>query len=251
MSEYVAKRKPRMVMHSLEAVKGKLDMRDLPCGGSLPCAQERVDRLGESIARHLRAFDNVHDPASRLASLQRALGEEQHGLLGAMTHRACPVSAAAPVDHQLCALTDAVRGAHACIATAEREVLSDAVAESLNTLDYAVRIKTKGDELLLRGTKNDLSFAARITKGAELHLDMAGFEGGACTREMDRLTGELSRRGITFGAEETVFHGKKEGGVLSQEIAQEINPLSSQNSGCLNSARKAAMLHHMRLRGRR
>jgi hypothetical protein len=94
--------------------------------------------------------------------------------------------------------------------------------KSLKAIGYQVRVKSIGSNLLIRGKKQDLSIAAQVTQKGELHIDMAGFEGDLCTKELDRLKDELSRYGIEFELIKRKYHGKKDGGVLAQSAEKEI-----------------------------
>jgi hypothetical protein len=128
-------------------------------------------------------------------------------------------------------LTEAVRSAHNRITGVERDILKEKTQACLEALGYDVRIKSKTSGVLVRGVKQDLSIAACIDKSGTLSIDMAGFEGGACNKELDQLTGRLSESGVVMDDLRGIHHGKKEGGVLSQEAAREItfNPLNKNN----------------------
>jgi hypothetical protein len=270
MSNYQITRIPKMRLRSLEAIKGKLDMRELSCSDvnfEHITSQERIMSLGESISRHLHTLNKdvnklkgtnqqIHRTIgviSKAISTRRALSEERHILLQSLVTRTLSskdivtlnssieflktgnlirlATMQAEADNLLQKLSKTVKTAHLKLAAAEKEVLAEKTIESLTSIGYQVKSKSIGNELLIRGKKQDLSIAAQITKNGELHIDMAGFEGGACKGELDRLNEELLKQGIGFEITDRVYHGKKEGGVLAQKIKKEItiefNPLQS------------------------
>ncbi|MEW6418372.1 MAG: hypothetical protein AB1480_09660 [Nitrospirota bacterium] len=268
MSEYQIIRVPRLRLRSLLAIKEKLDMKELSCLNvdfEYLTSQERTRSLGESISRYLRVSSQdsnklretnpqirrTIDFMSKAISLEKALSEEKHLLLHSMVTRTLSSkdmitlnnskeflktgnmirlsTMKVDAENLLQKLTEAVKSAHQKLEEAEREVLAEKTIESLTAIGYRVKSKPVGADLLIRGKKQDLSIAAQITQKGELHIDMAGFEGGLCRKELNRLNGELSNRGIDFEVIKRQYHGKKGGGVLAQraekEISVEFNPL--------------------------
>ncbi|MBI5410303.1 MAG: hypothetical protein HZA14_13150 [Nitrospirae bacterium] len=259
MSEYTEFRVPAMSLNSLEAVKDRLEVKELTCSGAehLTC-KERVSGLGESISERFTAlngseaikmcsgFDGMETIVKAL-SLKDALLEERHQLIGALVERTIlhadievleaskkmlslgdvkGLSAHMPeIEGVFQRLSASVKNAHLRIAAAEKDVIVEKAAESFAAIGYDVRTKNRGKEVLISGAKDDFSIAAKVTDDGGLHIDMAGFEGGTCKVESERLFSELSRRGIGLSVLKSQHHGKKEGGVLANEVAVEFNPL--------------------------
>ena len=111
-------------------------------------------------------------------------------------------------------------------------VVSEMVLRSLAEMGYEARVKERENDLLIRGRQEDLSIAMRVTENNELHMDMAGFTAGSCTGELDHINEVLRKHGIDCETIERVHHGKKEGGLLAEEVIREIpfsfNPLEPQ-----------------------
>lgn len=274
MSEYQVRRKPRFILRSIEAVKEKLNLRELSiCAAEAQylTTKERVLSLGESINRELNRFykennirydnDRLINNMARVLSLKEALSEEHHDILGKLVSKKLSpkevdfinklkLSSKDNVDYLdslpardvECLLEKMVmitREAHDLLSKVEKEIITENAAKSLNVMGYEVAIKEKGKSSFVRGFKKDLSIVAKITDYGELHVDMAGFEGESCKIEMDKLTNELEKHGITFMETERNYHGKRGGGVLVQEIKSEIdfdyNPLKKFS---INSSKK-------------
>jgi len=130
-------------------------------------------------------------------------------------------------------LNTASQAAHRELLQAESEVLADKTTDSLEALGYDVRMKQLQDGLLVRGLKEDLSIVAQVDEQGALNVDAAGFEGTECEAELDRLSAELERRGVTVAIEEAVFHGKPQGSVLTEKASDllpkgDFNPLKEE-----------------------
>lgn len=272
MSTYQRAKVRKLKLRSLEDIKAKLDIRELSSANfATECltTNERVTSLGESISCHLSALNGTIkelqinnpltsgtvDAAAKIVSLHEALGEDKHGLLKNMFDRTLSSKdidtinlasnclktgdliglsmISTGVESLLTKMNSGVRTAHTEISKAERDVLREKTTEVLTVLGYQVKSKTKGEDILIRGKKQDLSVAAQIKNG-ELSTDMAGFEGGACKGELHRLNEELARQGIVLSDIHSEYHGKRDGGVLAQEASKEIpfefNPLQEKSS---------------------
>lgn len=268
MSEYQIIRVPRLRLKSILEVKEKLNMKELSClseSFEYLTSVERVRSLGESISSYLKTsskdlnilsatntqIGETINIITKAISLEKALSEERHLILNSMTTRILSskdmimlnnlkesiktgntlrLSSMQSVAEKLIQrLTEAVKSAHQRLEEVEREVIVENTIESFKAIGYQVKRKPVGSDLLIRGKKRDLSIAALITQKGELHIDMAGFDGGACRDEMNRVSEELLKRGIDFEVIKRQYHGKKGGGVLSQKVEREIsfefNPL--------------------------
>jgi len=267
MSKYVP---PAKTLHKLKAAqdvlkKLSLSEKQLKLGDiELACCQERVDGLGRSISAHLHSInfglrassaDFSKSPKmnnlAKAVSLYEALQEKEHAILGVLTTTALlpsekivleesrlsliqgriPESLTRQGETLLNHLTTAVKSAHDRISLAQKEVVLEKTRETLNTLGYDVRLKSRQSGLLLRGVKQDLSIAAEISKTGTLSLDLAGFEGGACSGELGMFVQKLEQAGIVMENAQKTHHGKKEGGILAQDAAKEIpfNPLQNNH----------------------
>lgn len=272
MSTYQRAKVRKLRLRSLEDIKAKLDIRELSSANfATECltATDRVSELGKSISSHLSNLNSTiqeirrNNPlssgtveaAAKIVSLHEALKEDKHQLLKTMFDRTLSSQdintinlasnylktgdltglsmISTGVESLLTQMNSGVRTAHTEISKAERDVLREKTTEVLTVLGYQVKSKTRGEDILIRGKKQDLSVAAQIKNG-ELSTDMAGFEGGACTGELHRLNEELSRQGIVLSDIHSEYHGKRDGGVLAQEAAKEVpfefNPLQEKSS---------------------
>jgi hypothetical protein len=206
---------------------------------------------------------------SRALSLQDALKEDKYALMGSIADVSLSAndqktlstartlfstgnidrlsSLQGDSERLLRRLSDAAKNAHVELTRAERNVITEMTLESLTTLGYQTKSKLRGTDILVRGGKKDLSIVAHINTNNELHIDMAGFEGGACKAELARLNEELTRRGIGMEIKSSIHHGKKDGGILAQDIAKELpiefNPLIESAA---KVAKAANAVQHMR-----
>ena len=261
MSTYVPPRRIRLRLKALNEVAKRLSLSDASLtleNRELLSCHERVDALGKTISRNLADIKNsmpsiTSEHLVKTVALYGALKEQDHVILSSIVAQGLSpreknlldeglavlsigdsrkiLSLAPESDTLLNKLSDMVRSAHNRIALAEKDVIMEKTQDVLNALGYDVRVKSRRSGTLLRGMKNDLSIAADVSETGELSIDMAGFEGGACSKELDLFMGKLKDSGIMIQHPEGIFHGKKEGGVLAQEAAKEIpfNPLKKDN----------------------
>ncbi len=268
MSTYTSASIPVLALVSLAAVAGRLALRSANRGKSAEhlTAKKRARAFGESLHRNLnglRARSGAKaspraapQPAAweKAVGLSRSLSEPRFAMMKELVDRRLSVTERRIVDSALSAhanresgglaalrgeadalfakLNEAVKSAHLELMQAEQEVIAEKTGESLRTLGYEVKSKSRAAGALIRGKKRDVSIAAEISEGGELQIDMAGFEDGACRQELSALRDELQKQGINIEAAHSVFHGKKEGGVLARqaerELASEFNPLGDR-----------------------
>lgn len=263
MSEYSSTR-ARLTLRSLDELKERLGMREISCDVRYLASDERISSLGKVISRNMEGFaatnpaacskKNVMENLTKAASLKDALEEKEFVFLREAAGRMISARDLGTIDEAkglmktgdvahlsamegdiasvLANLSSAVRQAHSVLTATEKKVVSEMALRSLAEMGYEARIKERGNELLIRGIREDLSIAMRVTEKNELNMDMAGFTGGSCTGELDRLNETLRKHGIDCETIERVHHGKKEGGVLAQEVIREVpfsfNPLETK-----------------------
>ncbi len=148
------------------------------------------------------------------------------------------------------ALSSAARGAHRRLLASEQRVLAEVAAQSLQDLGYGLAVKERPDGLLVRGLRQDLSVAIRITPDVEVHIDTAGFEGQTCAAEVKRLEAAMAERGVHLTLKRRDMHGRKEGGGLMKACGEEkgwtFNPLGQPVSGRRRARKATAARRHQR-----
>lgn len=264
MSEWQAARIPRLRLVSFEPLKEALGLKGFKRPSEHLTSSARVNALGDSISEHLGNFRKNFKQLSGIKdltvketitsiekgiSLTDALSEDRHSLLNALVRKELSKDGSggldvlkkartmlekndlksltalhSDIDIAVSKLSKLSKEAHIKLAQVEHKVIVDKTEETMNALGYQVKKKAKKEGCLIRAKKNDLSIAARVTSEGELHIDMAGFEGGDCRKELDRLNAELSKRGIELNITKREYHGKKSGGVLIQEVEKEMAP---------------------------
>ena len=128
-------------------------------------------------------------------------------------------------------LSSAARDAHRRLVASEQRVLAEVAAQSLQDLGYDFAVKERPDGLLVRGLRQDLSVAVRITRDVEVHMDTAGFEGQACAADIAKLEAAMAKHGVQLTIKQRIMHRRPEGGNLMRSCKEDtgwtFNPLSS------------------------
>lgn len=270
MSEYQVASVPKLMLLSMELLRPRLGLKALNfenMQAELLTTGERTKAFGESLSRRITENHNsLHNTSAKIAGLSKqfdtivktvsiteTLTESRFSLLNEMAHSSLSSGEKELISKAKVALNagdasrlsviatdlnpifeklnERLRESHQRLKTAERDYIAEGTVKSLETLGYTTRIKERSHDMLVRGSKEGLSVAVQMTEG-EVHIDMAGFEGGRCRAELERLNLELSKQGIVFEIKKREHHGRKEGGVLAQaaekEFQPEFNPLNEQ-----------------------
>jgi hypothetical protein len=114
-------------------------------------------------------------------------------------------------------LEDAVVDAHERLARAQRTVISNAMAVSLQEIGYQVSQHQSERGTALWGVKGGLGVAAVVGEDGSLQMDMMGFEGLSCQAERNRILAKLAEKGITIQQKAAVLHGRRTGGQLLEK----------------------------------
>lgn len=96
----------------------------------------------------------------------------------------------------------------------EKEVMLDAVSSSLNDIGYLV--ENRGD--VLRATRGQSCIWAKTNPYGELSMDISGFSGLSCMKEIASVEGELKKRGVLLKRSSSYPHGRPEGGALVKKL---------------------------------
>lgn len=96
----------------------------------------------------------------------------------------------------------------------EKEVMLETVSAALHEVGYLTEIR--GDAL--KATLGQTCVWAETNQFGELSLDLSGFSGLSCMKEMSRVEGQLKRRGLVLKRSSTNDHGRPEGGVLVKKL---------------------------------
>lgn len=259
MSTYQTARVSRFRLESLDVVREMIGAEHLSEFDEQYAGNERETSFGEKIQEYIRVFinnaeklDEVNhnlpperlDTVSKTIGLYNLLSEDENMLLRSlvekkMTSRLSDNKLSANNDFKLdymenilsdpmkCEslfddLSDAIKEAHSELCRAEQDVIKIKTMESLRELGYTIRAKQHKGEYLIRGTKDLLSVAAQITADGEMNIDMGGFDGKSCVKEMERINNILNRKGIGIDVLYMRYHGKKSGGVLLQNILNKV-----------------------------
>lgn len=212
-------------LEKLDSVKNSLSLKSLDTLRKTISLHEALNEQSSSLLKcvvdHQLQGENSVKSLHLIRSAQQFLEKGMVESLVAIQPR---------LEQALDALAKSTQTAHLELARIEQDVLISKTTESLSALGYSVKKKSTKNGLLVRALKNDVSIAAQITPDGDLHIDMAGFEGGVCKQELDKLNRELTNRGVGFEVAYTRYHGKKSGGVLAQEAEKELpadfNPLA-------------------------
>jgi len=124
--------------------------------------------------------------------------------------------------------TKAIHDANIKISFVENEILKKETIISLKGLGYKVKEYTIGNEILIRGIKNDLSIVAQIDKYNEMQVDMGGFEGNSCVTELKKFHVALKDRGIEIDVNHSEVHDKK-AGPLTLHIEKKFNEIENRH----------------------
>lgn len=291
MSEYQVAMVPKLMLLSMDLLRPRLGLKALNFDNmqaELLTTGERSKAFGESLSRRITENQNSlfnssakiaglakqFDAVVKTVSIAEALTESRFALLNEMAQNSLSSSEKELISKakgalkagnaaRLSSIADAInpifdklnerlRESHLRLKAAERDYIKEGAVKSLEALGYTTRIKERSGDMLVRGTKEGLSVAVQMTEG-EVHIDMAGFEGGRCKVEMDRINQELSKHGIVFEIKKREHHGKKEGGVLAQaaerEFLPEFNPLNEQPANQktkINQGRNLLKANHLK-----
>jgi len=268
MSEYQIARIPRLRLMSFEPLAEALGIKDFQHPSEHLTSSARVSALGESLSAQLGHFRNnfqnlsdIKDPKmtgtitsiERGISLREALSEDKHSLLNALVQRQLSkdgnrleilnkahtllekndfkslIAMRSDIDTVVNTLSRLSNEAHIKLMNVEHKIIIEKTEKAMNALGYQVQKKAKGEGCLIRAKKEDLSIATHVTSEGQIHIDMAGFEGGACKKELDKVNAEFAKHGIDLDITQREYHGKKSGGVLMEEVERamthEFNPL--------------------------
>ncbi len=96
----------------------------------------------------------------------------------------------------------------------EQQVVVETVAAALEEEGYLV--DRRGGRL--KATRGLTCVWAEVDPFAELALDMSGFSGLDCVREMGKIEKRLRAKGLRIERNTTQSHGRPAGGVLAQKL---------------------------------
>jgi hypothetical protein len=97
---------------------------------------------------------------------------------------------------------------------AEKEAVLNTVASTLSGMGYLV--EARGDSL--KATCDQMGVWAKAGEHGELAMDLSGFSGLSCMKEMARIEEQLTRRGVRLQRTASNPHGRPEGGVLAEKL---------------------------------
>lgn len=97
---------------------------------------------------------------------------------------------------------------------AEKEAVLATVSSALSDLGYLV--EARGDALKATCRQNCVWAEANSLGGLE--IDLSGFSGLSCLKEVSRLEAMLKRHGLVLKRQSSKVHQLKEGGTLSQRL---------------------------------
>lgn len=97
---------------------------------------------------------------------------------------------------------------------AEKETVLNKVASTLSDMGYLV--ETRGDGL--KATCDQMGVWAKAGEHGELAMDLSGFSGLSCMKELARIEEQLTRRGVRLRRRVANPHGRPEGGVLVKTL---------------------------------
>jgi len=104
--------------------------------------------------------------------------------------------------------------AHQRLAAAERTTVTAVIGNTMTDLGYEVRAAAAGGRAALVGRKADQTVALVVGSGGRIDMDMAGYEGDACDRDVKALIEALRKQGLTIAEACLARHGRPEGGAL-------------------------------------
>jgi hypothetical protein len=96
----------------------------------------------------------------------------------------------------------------------EKKVMFETVSASLHELGYLVEARGH----CLRATRGQTCIWAEANPYGELAMDLSGFSGLSCIKEMARVEAELQKRGVILKRSASDSHGKPEGGALVKKL---------------------------------
>lgn len=263
MSTYQSVRVSRFRLESLDAVRERIGIGEREHYDELLAGNERVSSFGNKIQKHMKIFkqnmeklDEIKyklpedrlDKVAKTIGLNSLLAEDQNTLLRILVEKKMRIRLSnnklstdqnfqlSEVKHMvsdplkceslLHDLSNVTKEAHEELCKAEQAVVKEKTVESLIEAGYKVRVKRGKGEYLIRGTKDLLSVAAQVTSNGEMNIDMGGFDGNNCRKELDQINNTLFRKGIIVEIQDVNYHGKKSGGVLLQKIMKEVQTVS-------------------------
>jgi len=120
--------------------------------------------------------------------------------------------------------------AHAYLADIEREVTTDLVGETLNSLGY--RLETRDNRLL--GKSGDMIIRAGIETDGRILLDTTSYSGLSCQQEIARFESKLKENGVLLKRTAYDRALRKPGGVLLNDpfppLGTRLGPLADNSS---------------------
>jgi len=112
-------------------------------------------------------------------------------------------------------LREITSDAHQKLANAEGSILRDIFSQSLKNNGYRVKEKMGA----LRATKGTTCIWTQIDQKARMSLDVSGFSGLSCQKEIRKLENELAIQGISLNRDSFELHGNKDGGDLAKKMS--------------------------------
>ena len=96
----------------------------------------------------------------------------------------------------------------------EKEVMVETVSTALHDLGYLV--DSRGNSL--KATVGQTCVWAETNDFGELFIDLSGFSGLSCMKEMIRVEGQFKKLGLVLKRSTSHSHGRPEGGVLVRKL---------------------------------
>lgn len=132
---------------------------------------------------------------------------------------------------------DALRQTVALIDAADRLVVADAVAASLQEIGLSAQQESDTEAVAIHG-QNGPQHVLALFDGETLQIDVLGCEGTTCEPTVEQLLSALVDRGFDVDELSAATHADPEGGRLIQAAARFANRANaSLPSGALNVAR--------------
>jgi len=151
-------------------------------------------------AKHGKEFKDIHTVLTHLKKSADHTGGLQEVAATAVHTQNRLERLACDVQQELCRV--------------EKEVMLDAVSSSLNDIGYLM--ETRGD--VLRATRGQTCIWAKTNPYGELSMDISGFSGLSCMKEIASVEDELKKRGVLLKRSSSQSHGRPEGGVLVKKL---------------------------------
>ena len=145
-------------------------------------------------------FSSLSSKASRLFAIPPAEFATPGATLEARSARESLTELATRVQKDLCAV--------------ETRALTRAMGKSMSDLGYLVEAKGTA----LRATMGPTCVWIKADDFGSVKMDMSGFSGLSCVKELSRIEETFSRQGIKLSRKNAHRHQKPEGGVLANSL---------------------------------